>query len=62
MICWEGLMGPWNVPQYEGEVSARTIAYVMDSKMESLAFVPAGRRYLKRKYIAQFQTDGQSET
>ena len=55
-------MGPWNVPQYEGEVSARTIAYVMDSKMESLAFVPAGRRYLKRKYIAQFQTDGQSET
>lgn len=62
MICCEGLMGPSNLPQYEGEFSVHSIAYVMDSKMESLAFVPAGRRYLKRKYIAQFQSDGQSET
>ena len=55
-------MGPSNLPQYEGEFSVHSIAYVMDSKMESLAFVPAGRRYLKRKYVAQFQSDGQSET
>jgi hypothetical protein len=53
--------GLWNLPQYEGEVSAHSIVYVMDLKMEPLAFVIAGSRYLKRKYIAQFQTDGQSE-
>jgi hypothetical protein len=28
----------------------------MDMKMESLAFVIAGRRYLKRKYIAHSET------
>jgi len=61
MICCEGLMGPWNIPQDEGEFSTHSIAYVMDSKMKSLGFVPSDGRYLKRKYIAQFQTDGQSE-
>ena len=55
-------MGYWNLPQCEGEVSAHSISYVMDLKMEYLAYVIAGKRYLKRKYIAQFQTDGQSET
>jgi hypothetical protein len=62
MICCEGLMGPWNLLQYEREVPAYSITYVMDLKMESLAFVIAVRRYLKRKYTAQFRTDGQSET
>jgi len=62
MICYEGLIGHWNVSQYEGEVSSRSRVYVMDLKMESLAFVVAGRRYLKRKYISQFQTDRHSET
>jgi len=55
-------MGPWNLLQYEGDVSSYSIVYVMDLKMETLAFVIAVRRYLKRKYTAQFRTDGQSET